>query len=62
MDKSIVSKLLATDAEEAGVIGEIAQAKQIGVQGVPCFIFNQKICRFRRSDSRCAGKSDARRA
>lgn len=42
MDKAIVSQLLPTDAEEAGVIGEIAQAKQIGVQGVPCFIFNQK--------------------
>jgi predicted DsbA family dithiol-disulfide isomerase len=42
MDKSIVSQLLPTDAEEAGVIGEIAQAKQVGVQGVPCFIFNQK--------------------
>jgi predicted DsbA family dithiol-disulfide isomerase len=42
MDNSIVSQLLATGAEEAGVIGEIEQARRIGVQGVPCFIFNQK--------------------
>ena len=42
MDKSIVAQLLPTDAEEAGVIGEIATAKQIGITGVPCFIFNQK--------------------
>jgi predicted DsbA family dithiol-disulfide isomerase len=42
MDKNIVSQLLPTDAEEAGVIGEIATSKQAGIQGVPCFIFNQK--------------------
>lgn len=42
MDKAIVAELLPTDAEEAGVIGEIAQAKKLGITGVPCFIFNQK--------------------
>jgi predicted DsbA family dithiol-disulfide isomerase len=42
MDVSIVQTLLPTDAEEAGVIGEIAKAKQIGVTGVPCFIIDHK--------------------
>ncbi len=42
MDASIVETLLPTDAEEAGVIGEIASAKQLGITGVPCFIINQK--------------------
>ena len=42
MDVAIVETLLPTDAEEAGVIGEIAKAKQIGVTGVPCFIIDQK--------------------
>jgi predicted DsbA family dithiol-disulfide isomerase len=42
MDTSIVETLLPTDAEEAGVIGEIAAAKQMGITGVPCFVINQK--------------------
>jgi predicted DsbA family dithiol-disulfide isomerase len=42
MDGAIVTTLLPTDAEEAGVIGEIAQAKQLGISGVPCFIIDQK--------------------
>lgn len=42
MDPDIVTTLLPTDAEEAGVIGEIAQAKQLGISGVPCFIINQQ--------------------
>ena len=42
MDPEIVRQLLPLDAEEAGVIGEIAEAKKVGIQGVPCFIFNQK--------------------
>jgi predicted DsbA family dithiol-disulfide isomerase len=42
MDEAIVTTLLPTDAEEAGVIGEIAQAKQLGINGVPCFIIDQK--------------------
>ena len=42
MDASIVETLLATDAEEAGVVGEIASAKQLGITGVPCFIIDQK--------------------
>jgi predicted DsbA family dithiol-disulfide isomerase len=42
MDEAIVTTLLPTDAEEGGVIGEIAQAKQLGISGVPCFIIDQK--------------------
>ncbi len=42
MDPAILKALLPTDAEEAGVIGEIAASKQLGIQGVPCFIFNRK--------------------
>ncbi len=42
MDTAIIEALLPTDAEEAGVIGEIATSKQLGITGVPCFIFNQK--------------------
>lgn len=42
MDPEIVRQLLPLDAEESGVIGEIAEAKKLGIQGVPCFIFNQK--------------------
>jgi predicted DsbA family dithiol-disulfide isomerase len=42
MDASIVETLLPTDAEEAGVIGEIATSKQMGITGVPCFIIDQK--------------------
>jgi predicted DsbA family dithiol-disulfide isomerase len=42
MDASIVETLLPTDAEEGGVIGEIATAKQLGITGVPCFIIDQK--------------------
>ena len=43
MDASIVETLLPTDAEEAGVIGEIATSKQMGISGVPCFIIDQKF-------------------
>jgi predicted DsbA family dithiol-disulfide isomerase len=42
MDEAVVTTLLPTDAEEAGVIGEIAQAKQLGISGVPCFIIDRK--------------------
>lgn len=43
MDPELVRQLLPSGAEEAGVVGEIAQAKQLGITGVPCFIFNQKF-------------------
>ena len=43
MDPETVRALLPSDAEEAGVIGEIAQAKKLGISGVPFFIFNQKF-------------------
>jgi predicted DsbA family dithiol-disulfide isomerase len=42
MDISIGETLLPTDAEQAGVIGEIAKFKQMGITGVPCFIIDQK--------------------
>jgi predicted DsbA family dithiol-disulfide isomerase len=42
MDGAIIEALLPTDAEEAGVIGEIATSKKMGITSVPCFIFNQK--------------------
>ncbi len=42
MDRAILEALLPTDAEEAGVIGEIATAKKAGISGVPCYIINQK--------------------
>jgi predicted DsbA family dithiol-disulfide isomerase len=42
MDAAIVETLLPTDAEEAGVIGEIATSRQMGITGVPCFIIDQK--------------------
>ena len=43
MNPDILRELLPSDAEEAGVIGEIAQAKKLGITGVPFFIFNQKF-------------------
>jgi predicted DsbA family dithiol-disulfide isomerase len=42
MDPAIVETLLPTEAEVAGVEGEIDVARKIGVTGVPFFIFNQK--------------------
>jgi predicted DsbA family dithiol-disulfide isomerase len=42
MDASIIETLMPTDAEVAGVTGEIEASRKIGVTGVPFFIFNQK--------------------
>jgi predicted DsbA family dithiol-disulfide isomerase len=39
MDSSIVETLLPTDADRDAVISEIRTAQQMGVSGVPCFIF-----------------------
>jgi predicted DsbA family dithiol-disulfide isomerase len=39
MDSSIVETLLPTDADRENVRSEIATATRMGVQGVPCFLF-----------------------
>src|SRR5690606_17818944 len=38
MDASVIETLLATDADRDAVLQEIAQAQQMGVTGVPCFL------------------------
>lgn len=42
MDREMVAKLLASDADKEMVRGEIANAQQMGVTGVPFFVFNGK--------------------
>jgi len=42
MKLEIVSDLLATDKDKREVSEEIAVAQRMGVQGVPCFIINNK--------------------
>lgn len=42
MDGAVVAALLKTDAETVAVRQEIATASAMGVQGVPCFIIDQK--------------------
>jgi predicted DsbA family dithiol-disulfide isomerase len=42
MDKDVVAKLLAEGADEQEVRAEIAEAQNLGVTGVPFFIFAQK--------------------
>jgi len=42
MDVSLVSDLLDSDRDAAAVSSEAAQWQQLGVSGVPCFIFNKK--------------------
>ena len=43
MDKEVVEKLFAEGADEDEVRAEIAQAQEIGVTGVPFFIFAQRF-------------------
>jgi predicted DsbA family dithiol-disulfide isomerase len=43
MDAKVVEKLLAEGADEDEVRAEIAQAQQLGVTGVPFFIFAQRF-------------------
>lgn len=43
MDGSIVSSLLKTDNDKDRVNAEIDHARQMGVQGVPCFIVDNKF-------------------
>ena len=42
MDREMVAKLLAGDADREMVRGEIENARQMGVTGVPFFVFNGK--------------------
>ncbi len=42
MDVELVDRLLASDADRDLIEQEIAQAREIGVQGVPTYIFNNK--------------------
>ncbi|MEO2038616.1 MAG: DsbA family oxidoreductase [Martelella sp.] len=42
MDREMVVKLLESDADKEMVRGEIANAQQMGVTGVPFFVFNGK--------------------
>lgn len=42
MDTGLVAELLAGDEDKKLVYGEIMQARQMGVQGVPMFIFDGK--------------------
>ena len=42
LDRSVISTLLASDADRDLIIGEIDSAQKIGVNGVPFFIFDQQ--------------------
>ncbi|MGY5776969.1 DsbA family oxidoreductase [Rhizobium sp. LEGMi135b] len=42
LDRSVISTLLASDADRDLIIGEIEAAQKIGVNGVPFFIFDQQ--------------------
>lgn len=43
MDAAIVSDLLATDADESAVREQDIEAREMGISGVPAFIFNDKF-------------------
>ncbi len=42
MEKDVVERLLASDADIDSVRQEISTAQQMGISGVPCYIVNQK--------------------
>ena len=42
LERDIVARLLAGDADREQVSGEVQLAQRMGVQGVPCFIFGGK--------------------
>ena len=42
LEKPVVERLLAGDADRDAVTAEIDQARQMGVTGVPCFIIDMK--------------------
>lgn len=43
MDGSVVGQLLGSDADKDRVSSEIDHARQMGVQGVPCYIIDNKF-------------------
>ncbi|MFP4518782.1 MAG: DsbA family protein [Oceanicaulis sp.] len=43
MDRDLVSRLLATDRDAGAVLTEERFYRSLGVQGVPCFIFNGRF-------------------
>ena len=43
MDASIVSDLLKTDADESAIRAQDIEARELGIAGVPAFIFNEKF-------------------
>ncbi|MEX0299395.1 MAG: DsbA family oxidoreductase [Kordiimonas sp.] len=42
MDKALVEDLLSSDEDKKQVYNEVMQARQMGIQGVPMFIFDDK--------------------
>lgn len=42
MDGALVAELLASDQDKAAILQEVRATQQIGVQGVPMFIFDNK--------------------
>lgn len=42
LDPAIVAPLLASDADREAVVNEIGLARQMGVNGVPCFVIDMK--------------------
>ena len=42
LDRSVISTLLASDADRDLIVGEIDAAQKIGVNGVPFFIFDEQ--------------------
>ena len=43
LERSLVEKLLAGETDEAEVLSEIESASRMGINGVPFFIFNNKV-------------------
>ncbi len=43
LDGAMVSRLLASDADSDAVHQEIANARRVGITGVPCFIFDGRL-------------------
>lgn len=42
LDRSVIAQLLESDSDKMEVLGEIDAARQMGVNGVPFFIFDQQ--------------------
>lgn len=43
LERAVVERLLAGEADEAEVLEDIAAAQRMGISGVPFFIFNNKV-------------------